>query len=497
MAAGKTGLLVACYGSTRGSLAPSVAALAEAVHREVCRRWGAPCGAVPCAVARAGAASELSAAFGRLREKGASEVVVAATQLVPGHAYRQVEAAAADAAERFAAVRLGAPLIGAVADASYLAEALARRHPPVPGQAVVFVGHGAEGPAQLPYAALAQFLRMTGRADLLVGTLRLRPCFEDVLRELRGLGARRALLVPLMLAAGVHAARDIAGSGPESWRARLAAAGYEVEVHPEGLADMPAVRELVARHALAAEPVACGPGPVRCDADGSRGGGGASAGLAVAPTAAAERSGNASLAAVASGCAALAEVGAALRAEQPPAASSLSAAGALGVPGAAPRPSRFPLFVSLAGARCLVVGAGTVGTRRAQALARFGARVTWADPRLGAAGAGEGWGQQGPAGAVAVDLLPRAYQPGDEEGCALVVAATGDRAVNRQVGARCRAAGIPVSVADAADECTFFFPALAEGPALVCGIVSTDGDHVGVARAASAVRRVLAGEESA
>lgn len=473
MAAGKTGLLVACYGSTRGSLAPSVAALAEAVHREVCRRWGAPCGAVPCAVARAGAASELSAAFGRLREKGASEVVVAATQLVPGRAYRQVEAAAADAAERFAAVRLGAPLIGAVADAAYLAEALARRHPPVPGQAVVFVGHGAEGPAQLPYAALAQFLRMTGRADLLVGTLRLRPCFEDVLRELRGLGARRALLVPLMLAAGVHAARDIAGSGPESWRARLAAAGYEVEVHPEGLADMPAVRELVARHALAAEPVACGPGPVRCDADGSRGGGGASAGLAVAPTAAAERSGNASLAAVASGCAALAEVG------------------------AVPRPSRFPLFVSLAGARCLVVGAGTVGTRRAQALARFGARVTLADPRLGAEGAGEGWGPQGPAGAVAVDLLPRAYQPGDEEGCALVVAATGDRAVNRQVGARCRAAGIPVSVADAADECTFFFPALAEGPALVCGIVSTDGDHVGVARAASAVRRVLAGEESA
>ena len=484
MAVGKTGLLVACYGSARGGLGSGVAELAEDVHSEVCRRWGVPRAAVPCAVARAGVASELSTAFDRLQREGAGEVVVAATQLVPGRAYRQVEAAAADAAGRFAAVRMGTPLIGAAADAAYLAEALAQRHPLVPGQAVVFVGHGAEGPAQLSYAALAQFLRMTGRTDLLVGTLRLRPCFEDVLRELKGLGARRVLLVPLMLAAGVHTARDIAGAGSESWRARLVAAGYEVEAYPEGLADMPAVRELAVRHALAAEPVACAGGAMRRGGEALRSAGGVATSAAYAETAAVGG----------------VEAGASRHAERPTAAADV-----LPVPdaklaseaNAAARPSRFPLFVSLAGARCLVVGAGAVGTRRARALARFGARVTLVDPRLGAEGAGEGRGSQDPAGAVAVDLLPRAYQPGDEEGCALAVAATGDRAVNRLVGERCRAAGIPVSVADAADECTFFFPALAEGSALVCGIVSTDGDHARVARAASAVRRVLAEGESA
>ena len=37
---------------------------------------------------------------------------------------------------------------------------------------------------------------------------------------------------------------------------------------------------------------------------------------------------------------------------------------------------RFPLFVDLAGKKALVIGGGTVGLRRAEVLARFGAEVT-------------------------------------------------------------------------------------------------------------------------
>lgn len=143
---------------------------------------------------------------------------------------------------------------------------------------------------------------------------------------------------------------------------------------------------------------------------------------------------------------------------------------------------RFPLFVSLAGEPCLVVGGGAVGRRRAEALARFGAYVTLVDPR-GAAGVPD-----------RVRVVERAYEPGDETGCRLVVAATGRRAVNRLVGERCRRLGIPVSVADAPDECTFFFPALCEDDELVVGITSraaTPEAHAAVARAAARIRTTM------
>ncbi|MCF6413407.1 sirohydrochlorin cobaltochelatase [Collinsella tanakaei] len=145
---------------------------------------------------------------------------------------------------------------------------------------------------------------------------------------------------------------------------------------------------------------------------------------------------------------------------------------------------RFPLFVSLVGADCLVVGAGEVGRRRAKALACFGALVTVVDPRVGES--------MGPCAGIQVRRRP--YEAGDEDGRALVVAATDDRSVNRAIGERCRRLGIPVSVADAPDECTFFFPALCENDELVVGITSRDatrGAHAAVSRAASHIRQAL------
>ena len=144
--------------------------------------------------------------------------------------------------------------------------------------------------------------------------------------------------------------------------------------------------------------------------------------------------------------------------------------------------ARFPLFVDLSGARCLVVGCGKVGERRARALARFGAMVSVIDPQAEDL-EGEG-----------ITVCRRAYAAGDEAGCALVVAATDNRAVNHMVAERCRRLRIPVSVADAPQECTFFFPALCEGEHLVAGVASRAGDAAGhalVAWAAAAIRREL------
>ena len=144
--------------------------------------------------------------------------------------------------------------------------------------------------------------------------------------------------------------------------------------------------------------------------------------------------------------------------------------------------SRFPLFVDLTGRRCVIVGGGAIAARRAAVLARFGAAVTVIAPA---------W-----TGAVpGVDWQARPYAPGDLAGAALAVATTDDRAVNRAVGEEAKAQGIPVSVADCPEECTFFFPAVCTGENLVAGVIGRGDDHARTARAARAIRSALEGLE--
>ena len=146
------------------------------------------------------------------------------------------------------------------------------------------------------------------------------------------------------------------------------------------------------------------------------------------------------------------------------------------------RPLRFPLFVNLAGEKAVVVGGGAVACRRAEVLSRFGAEVTVIAPRC----------KNPPQG---IQWEGRPYAPGDLAGAALAVAATDDRAVNRAVGEEAKVQGIPVSVADCPEECTFFFPAVCTGENLVAGVIGRGDDHARTARAARAIRSALEGLE--
>jgi len=127
----------------------------------------------------------------------------------------------------------------------------------------------------------------------------------------------------------------------------------------------------------------------------------------------------------------------------------------------------------------VIVGGGAIAARRAAVLGEFGAAVTVIAPE---------W----KGGVRNIDWVPRVYVPGDLAGAFLAVAATDDREVNRSVGEEARKLGIPVSVADRREECTFFFPAVCEHRGVTVGLVShSGGDHRRAAEAASAVRKAL------
>lgn len=183
-------------------------------------------------------------ALEELAREGTERVWVLPTHLLPGYEYDDLRAAAGQMRSHFQQLSMAPPLLGDTWGVRALAQILCTRFPPEEGQAVVLLGHGTEHPGNLVYPALQGVLDWLGRADILVGTVEGWPQAEDVLEQLHRQGCRRVLLAPLMLAAGTHAAEDMAGPQPESWKNRLEASGYTVTPIFEGLGRLPQVQEM-------------------------------------------------------------------------------------------------------------------------------------------------------------------------------------------------------------------------------------------------------------
>jgi precorrin-2 dehydrogenase/sirohydrochlorin ferrochelatase len=86
---------------------------------------------------------------------------------------------------------------------------------------------------------------------------------------------------------------------------------------------------------------------------------------------------------------------------------------------------RYPLFLDLTGQKVVAIGAGKVATRKVRSLLAAGALVTVISPQAYRLPKGVRW-------------LRRCYRRGDLAGAWLVVAATNDQDVNRQVCAEAK-----------------------------------------------------------
>lgn len=178
---------------------------------------------------------------------GVERLYVVPTHLLPGWEYDALEETVKDARPRFAQLRLARPLLGDTETVRALAQIWMDRWPREAGQGVVLAGHGTSHPGNLVYSALQGIFSLAGREDILVGTLEGWPGLEDLLPVLRRQGAKRVRLAPLLLTAGTHVREDLAGTAPKSWKSRLEAAGWAVQVHREGLGRLPQVQALYVR----------------------------------------------------------------------------------------------------------------------------------------------------------------------------------------------------------------------------------------------------------
>ncbi len=144
------------------------------------------------------------------------------------------------------------------------------------------------------------------------------------------------------------------------------------------------------------------------------------------------------------------------------------------------KPPRFPLFVSLLGKKVVIIGAGAIAARRIGVLQKFGADIHVIAPEISQ-----------DINLSKICYQARSFQPEDIHGAFLVIAATNNRTVNHEIAALCKQHEVPVSIADCAEESTFYFPAICEGSGLIAGLVSDGFDHHAVSRTAKKIREIL------
>lgn len=133
-----------------------------------------------------------------------------------------------------------------------------------------------------------------------------------------------------------------------------------------------------------------------------------------------------------------------------------------------------PIFMNIRDQRCLVVGGGEIAARKTALLQEAGADILIVSPSLSSSLA-----EQQAQGRVA--YREGTFQATDLDGVVLVIAATDDQAVNRQVSELARARALPVNVVDNPELCSFIVPSIIDrSPVQIA--VSTGGASPVLAR---------------
>ena len=192
----------------------------------------------------------------RLAEEGYDEVRCQSLHVIFGQEYDKLRAQLEPYRGRFGSLTLGRPLLWDTPDYLRLTRALLADMPPLaPDEACVFMGHGAEHPANAAYALVENSFRYHGAERVYVGTVEGFPHLDYVLARLHRCEAAQVRLYPLMLVAGDHAQNDLAGAEEDSWKSRLEGEGYTVETHLKGMGELPAVGDIFADHCRAAKEI--------------------------------------------------------------------------------------------------------------------------------------------------------------------------------------------------------------------------------------------------
>ena len=214
-------------------------------------------------------------ALDRAAANGVKNLVVQPTHLMHGAEYDELMEAVEAYEDRFESVKVAEPLLGEVgtdatvinADKKAVAEAVTAEAvkdagydslnaAKEDGAAFVFLGHGTSHTAKVSYSQMQTQMGDLGYDNVFIGTVEGEPeetACEAVMEAVAEGGYRKVILRPLMVVAGDHANKDMAGDDEDSWKSMFTASGKfdSVDAQIAGLGQIPAIQDLYVAHTAA------------------------------------------------------------------------------------------------------------------------------------------------------------------------------------------------------------------------------------------------------
>ena len=187
-------------------------------------------------------------ALDRAVENGVKRLVIQPTHLLDGLEYNDVVNEAAQYADAFEVMAIGAPLLTSDEDFQIVSKVMAESAAQYDDgkTAICFMGHGTEAASNAIYAKMQQVMADAGYTNYFIGTVEAAPTLDDVLALIQAGSYERVVLQPMMIVAGDHANNE------DAWKTVFENAGYEVECVLKGLGEYEAIHDLLAAHAQAA-----------------------------------------------------------------------------------------------------------------------------------------------------------------------------------------------------------------------------------------------------
>lgn len=189
-------------------------------------------------------------AMHQMMEDGICELIVQPTHVLNGIENDLMKEDVLSYSDHFSSIRFGTPLLTSTRDNNFVVEAIAQDLGASlsEDEVLVLMGHGTTHYANSVYAALDYTFKDRGYSKIFLGTVEAYPSMESLLRQIKAIHPRRAVLAPFMIVAGDHAKNDMAGDNPESWRCQFEQSGIEVSCILKGLGEYPKIRQLFLEH---------------------------------------------------------------------------------------------------------------------------------------------------------------------------------------------------------------------------------------------------------
>ena len=180
--------------------------------------------------------NDLATTLRELTAAGYSRVAIQSLHIVPGEEWDKKVVQISREIPGLK-VALGKPLLSSPEDQERVLQAVAQTFPKdVKDTAVVLMAHGSPVPeGEKAYVAFDRLLRSRYQ-NVFLGAVEHQPAKEEAFEAVKQANPAAVVLMPFMFVAGEHAAKDMLGDDPESWKSELLKQkAYRIEGIKQGL----------------------------------------------------------------------------------------------------------------------------------------------------------------------------------------------------------------------------------------------------------------------